>query len=220
MAHSRHPPGLPVRRSVRHPEHDYTTNAWYHVTLVTASRRRLFGNLAPGRIDFTPLGQLANDTWGTLATRVPHISLGEWTVMPDHFHGMVWIQPQTSSAVPAHESSRRFGGTQRGALSSFVNLYKGEVTRLGRRLLGDPSMRIWHRGYHERLIRTRRQWELTRAYIRNNPMRGCAPIDKAPRKGMPWHARASRARPEAGSCARCERGGGHAKACPCVEIQA
>lgn len=100
------------------------------------------------------------------------VRLDAHIVMPDHVHALIQIrsvQPRTDS--PALRP-RRFGASQAGALSLAINLFKGDVTRLARRTLGKPEFKIWQRGYHERIIRNQAQMDATRAYIRNNPIRG------------------------------------------------
>lgn len=162
---------LPNRRSIRLPEHDYTGPCWYHVTICAACRGRAFGRLVGGAVILSPVGRVVRDTLHRLPAALPWIRLDRSIVMPDHIHFLIRIWPAQLLMRPG-ASARRFGGSQAGALSLAVNLLKGDVTRLVRQLPGQRGRKLWHRGYHERIIRTPEQMAATRAYIRNNPARG------------------------------------------------
>lgn len=165
-------PNLPARRSVRLTAHDYAGPCWYHVTICAARRGKEFGFLAGGEVRLFPVGRLARDTWQALPGRIPRLRQDAFIVMPDHVHALVRIWPDQLGASSARCLPRRFGGSQAGALSLVINLFKGDVTREARWILGDPTRQIWQRGFHERIIRTNAQMTATRAYIINNPIRG------------------------------------------------
>lgn len=103
---------------------------------------------------------------------MPQLRQDAFIVMPDHVHALVRIWPEQLGASSLRCQPRRFGGSQAGALSLAINLFKGDVTREARRILGDPARKIWQRGFHERIIRTSAQMAATRTYIINNPIRG------------------------------------------------
>jgi len=151
--------------------HDYTGPCWYHVTICAARRGKEWGHLAEGEVVLSPLGRLVAARLRRLPTLLPWVRLDASVVMPDHIHALIRIWPAQIMGRPA-AAARRFSGSQAGALSLAVNLLKGDVTREARRLLGQAGQKIWHRGYHERIVRTRAQMDATRAYIRNNPLRG------------------------------------------------
>lgn len=165
-------PGLLARRSVRDPSHDYSGGYWYHVTICTHRRGSVLGCLRAGVVDLSSLGRLAEEAWASLPIRMPHVRLDEHIVMPDHLHGIVRIWPAQVSGGAVIPERSRFGASQAGRLSLVVNLFKGDVTRAARRLTGEQGLKIWLRGYHERIIRTQAQMAATRTYIRNNPIRG------------------------------------------------
>jgi putative transposase len=162
----------PDRRTIRLRWHHYAGHCWYHVTICSWGRRRIFGTLSRGVVTRTEVGDLVARSWQALPGRMPHVGLDEWIVMPNHLHGLIRITHRRPVPSADDEDRGRFGGSQRGALSLAVNLFKGDVTREARAMTGDPHLRIWHRGYYESIIRTPDQMEATRRYIRNNPRRG------------------------------------------------
>jgi len=121
---------------------------------------------------YTPLGELVDRGVQKLADRYSWVRLDASVVMPDHVHALIRIWPAHLLGRSGQQPPRRFGGSQAQALSLAINQFKGDVTKAARKLVGDPHFRVWHRGYHERIIRTHQQMAATRAYIRNNPIRG------------------------------------------------
>lgn len=160
------------RRSIRHPDHDYAGPCWYHVTVCAEGRGRRFGSLGRGMVRYTSLGELVSMELQELRNRFPWLRLDAFIVMPDHLHVLIRIWPTRLLGRSGQQGPRQFGGSQARALSLAINHFKGSVTKAARKLAGDPNLRVWHRGYHERIIRTRQQMAATRAYIRNNPIRG------------------------------------------------
>lgn len=58
------------------------------------------------------------------------------------------------------------------SLSSIVSGFKGAVTRRVRSECdAAPDDRVWHRNFHEHVLRDERHWRTVRRYIRLNPQR-------------------------------------------------
>lgn len=150
----RRPPG---RRSIRLQSHDYSLPGPYFITICTWKRRRLFGRVVDRRIELSQLGQVAHQRWLALPETLGGVAIDEFVVMPDHLHGIVWL--------PAVG--------RRTLLSSVVRRFKQEVTQWSNSHLG--VQHIWHRNYHERIVRDRRALEAIRRYIIANPAKwSCA----------------------------------------------
>jgi REP element-mobilizing transposase RayT len=158
------------RSSIRCPVHDYAGWVWYFVTLCVARRQPLFGVLAPGSVDLSPLGRLVEERWRGIPARATRATTHELVVMPDHLHGILQVVPPPGYSLTPGE--RSFGPLQRQSLGLAMNLFKGDVTRIARQqgLLPDTT-RLWLRGYHEQIIRDARHLANARAYIRDNPIR-------------------------------------------------
>ena len=88
-----------LRRCV---DHDYTDRMMYMVTMVTEGRRPLFGKVvgrsnasldspdAP-RMELNELGRRVEACWYEIAVRQPKIKLIALQMMPDHFHGILFV---------------------------------------------------------------------------------------------------------------------------------
>ncbi len=79
------------RRSIRLRGYDYSRPGAYFVTLCTQNRECLFGEIENGKMILNDVGKIVADEWIKSAEIRNEIALGEWVVMPNHFHGIVII---------------------------------------------------------------------------------------------------------------------------------
>ena len=86
--------------------HDYESRRIYLITMTVEGRRPLLGCLegnadAPDgspdmpRIELTPLGEEVRRCWLGIEEHYPDIRVLATTIMPDHFHGILFVQRQT-----------------------------------------------------------------------------------------------------------------------------
>ena len=77
------------RRSIRLKEYDYASVGAYFVTVCTQNRECLLGNIYNGGMVLNEAGKMVADWWLKLPEKFPVIVLGEFVIMPDHFHGII-----------------------------------------------------------------------------------------------------------------------------------
>jgi len=79
--------------SARYENWDYGSAGGYFVTAVTNNRNHYFGKIVNGEMKLNELGLIAHSEWLKTPEIRPdmNILLGEFCVMPDHFHGIVLI---------------------------------------------------------------------------------------------------------------------------------
>jgi REP element-mobilizing transposase RayT len=87
-------PSIHLRRSIRLKGYDYTLPGAYFITLVTHDRCETFGQIIQGKMQLSPLGQIAAVEWikSSQIRREIAIYEDEFIVMPNHIHGIVWIR--------------------------------------------------------------------------------------------------------------------------------
>lgn len=155
------------RQSIRLKSVNYTEQGAYFVTLCTDDRRRLFGEIIGGTMVPNSLGWIVDDEWRRIGAMRDGVALDEFTLMPDHFHGIIVFKRDFE---PIHRSSY-YGGTQRKpfSLGSVLAGFKAAVTSRARLVTEDSEESIWQRNYYERIIRDEREMEAVRHYIRANP---------------------------------------------------
>ena len=139
--------------------YDYSGPGVYFITLVTRNRSCLFGRLSDGDFILNDAARMLESQWAALPRRYPHLQMDLCQAMPDHFHGILFILRESSPAV---------------SLMEIVSYFKSITTRayiVGVASLGWPrfSKKVWHRDFHEHVIRDESDLGAFRAYIENNP---------------------------------------------------
>ena len=93
----------------RDDHHDYTERRMYMITLEVEGRKPLFGHLVGNpfaergsddepRIELTPLGKAVQSEWMGIHGYFPQIEVKAVQMMPDHMHGILFVQ----APLPVH----------------------------------------------------------------------------------------------------------------------
>ena len=78
--------------STRLQNWNYGWNAVYFVTICTKDRIHYFGEIADGKMIFSPIGAIADVMWHELKYHFNNIELDAFVVMPNHIHGIIVIK--------------------------------------------------------------------------------------------------------------------------------
>ncbi|MEO0557336.1 MAG: transposase [Bacteroidota bacterium] len=174
-------PGPPSRRSLRHPLHDYRQPGLYFVTVCTANRQPVFGEVRAGEMHRSAFGEIAHVEWLRTFEMRPYLVPDVFVVMPDHVHLLFGLMDDgepaprrrdTMHGVPTGHNggtgrNGRFGTNPVGSVSAIIGAYKAAVTRQIRQL--DPTVRVWQSRFHDRVVRNNREATALRVYIQANP---------------------------------------------------
>ena len=76
--------------SARLPRFDYGDGVFF-VTVMTRDREPWFGRLERGGVVLSSAGRVVWDEWQRTAAVRPAVTLDAFVVMPDHVHGVLWI---------------------------------------------------------------------------------------------------------------------------------
>lgn len=150
------------RKSIRHPTHDYSSPSVYFVTICVDYYLEYFGLIKNNTVDLTIYGSIIQKQWLWLAKQYPYVSLDEYIVMPNHFHGIIIVeQPKNKQCI--------------APLMEMVGAFKSTSSKLIHRAgLVDFA---WQRSFHDRVVRNLVELENIRQYIKNNPAEwSCNPI--------------------------------------------
>jgi REP element-mobilizing transposase RayT len=76
--------------------HDYCAPSFYMITVLTEPRRgclsALAGTAADPLLQLSPIGAVVREVWQRTAAVYPGVEACECVVMPDHFHGILWVK--------------------------------------------------------------------------------------------------------------------------------
>jgi putative transposase len=133
-------------------------------------------------VRLSALGEVVRMIWMQTVVIRRHVVLDEFVVMPNHFHGVVflsrtacrveratpWVAP-TSGAL--RHSPIKPIGPKGGSIGAIVGQFKSVVTKSWREQGGFLQNPIWQRGYYDHIIRDERELDRVRQYIIDNPAR-------------------------------------------------
>jgi len=119
-------------------------------------------------------GRIIEKIWNEIPSRYKNTSLDQYIIMPDHFHGIIWINFPCTDAI----NRVRTGGIagiynpmlNPGSLSHMIRWFKGRCS-FEIRKIPDMANFEWHPGFYEHIIRGNLQLQRIRRYIINNPTR-------------------------------------------------
>lgn len=171
-AHSHAPLQAPSpkrnRRSIRLQGYDYSQAGAYFITICTHTRECLFGDIVDGKMRLNDTGRMVAEEWLKTAEIRDEIELGEWVVMPNHFHGIL-ILSTTVGAI--HESPLQMTVTQRRnmAVPKIIGRFKMLSAKRINKLRQTTGTKLWQRNYWEHIVRNGPELNRIREYIHNNP---------------------------------------------------
>jgi REP element-mobilizing transposase RayT len=182
------------RRSIRLRGYDYTQPGAYFITIVTYQRQHLFGEVVSGEMQLNEMGQIAHDEWLKTAQLRSYVKMyeDEFIVMPNHVHGIIWIESGEGGDIPAFAGARRrrapecrvptdrraptddhterFGKPVSHSIPTIVRAYKSAVTYAINAVQHQRGATLWQRNYYERVIGNEPAYENIYRYILSNPL--------------------------------------------------
>ena len=128
-------------------------------------------------------GEIVAEEWLNTAVIRPYVTLDEFTVMPNHFHGILWLLRDEQGTARRAPTMERFGKPVKGSLPTIIGAFKAAVTRRINALRNSGKGEVWQRGYYEHVIRDDASLNRIREYIINNPLNWEFDRENRDRKG-------------------------------------
>lgn len=169
-------PDIHHRRSIRLKDYDYSQAGSYFVTICAWQRECLFGDIVDGEMRLNDFGRVVDAVWYGLPDHYVGIELDEYTVMPNHFHGIIAIVGAGFKPAQLEDAQERAGlkpaPTQKQhGLSEIIRGFKTFSSRRINESRANPGCPVWQRNYYERVIRNETELARAREYIVNNPLK-------------------------------------------------
>jgi putative transposase len=147
------------RRSIRLKGFDYSQAAIYFVTICVQNRECLFGTLSQHQMLLNDAGKMVSEEWLALSARFTAVVLDEFIVMPNHFHGIIYI---SSDAIDRPTLGKIIGAFKSIATDRYIlGVKESDWTPFDRRL--------WQRNYYEHIVRDDATLQQIQQYVRDNP---------------------------------------------------
>ncbi len=100
-------------------------------------------------------GHVAKKCWQAIPDHFPHATIDEFIIMPNHVHGIIFLNNNGGANVGANVGAKNFSPLRLGVTKWFR-----QNTRINR---------VWQRNYWEHIVRDEQELARIRQYIVNNP---------------------------------------------------
>ena len=180
---------------------DYTRPGAYFITICVANRRCIFGEINKSKMLLNEFGFIARDTWMWLSSQYPYIQLDEYQIIPNHFHGILWIKDKnflvlniqnrgggSRTALPEQQkiiSEKNITINRIKPVGRLIGAFKTVSTKQINLIRQTPGVSLWQRDFYDHIGRNEKELYRYRKYIKNNPVNWDSddenPFGKSPR---------------------------------------
>jgi len=165
------------RKSNRLSDFDYSESGWYFVTMCTRSKQEYFGEIKNEKMILNELGVIIERQWQWLAMQYDYVRLDEFCVMPDHFHGIIYFDPDHAPSIQFRRDNPRVVPTKTEStiyhrrfnlLSKTICAFKTTSSKMIHQ--SGQEFFAWQRSFHDHVIRNEPELNRIREYIWANPL--------------------------------------------------
>lgn len=114
-------------------------------------------------------GEIVRDEWLKSCAIRSEIKLDAYIVMPNHFHGIVYIA--STDSIRGDDRLVAPIGPKPKSLGAFMAGFKSAVTKRINEMRRTPGATVWQRNYYEHIIRNEADYNRITEYINHNPQR-------------------------------------------------
>jgi len=159
------------RRSIRMKGYDYSRPGFYFVTVCVHGRECLFGRIVDDQMFANEYGRIVQTEWINTAEMRRNVVLGEFVIMPNHFHGILRIVGNRNPVDDRKKGDRQVAptGPKTKSVGAIMAGFKSAVTKRINTIRGTPGMTVWQRNYFEHIIRDDADYTQIAEYIATNP---------------------------------------------------
>ena len=174
--------------SARLPGWDYGWNGYYFITICTANREHLFGEIIRDEMILSDIGNIVLQEWDKSFEIRIELFCNAFVIMPNHIHAILRIEkpktmddggsgrdarPCVSTTATATDNQTSPGGMAHRApksISSFVAGFKSAATKRINEFRDTPEAPVWQPRFHDHIIRDEKSYDKIWQYIVDNPV--------------------------------------------------
>ncbi len=150
---------LPKRKPIRLKDYDYSTPGAYFITICTKDRKELLSQIIVGddayivpKLHLSEYGLICDKFIKNINVKYKNVTIDKYVIMPNHIHLIVVLDGTMRASSPTMN------------IESIVRSFKIMVTKT----IGDS---IWHRSYHDHIIRGDEDYRKIWEYIDTNVLK-------------------------------------------------
>jgi len=157
---------------------DYSSGAYYFITICVKGRESLLGQIKNGEMVLSEIGVAAEKCWIEIPDHFPFVKPDEHVIMPNHVHGIIvinrndgvetqFVERQDFASLQYRPNPNRFGPQSKN-LGSIIRGFKIGVKKWT--IKNNVSFE-WQQGFYDRIVRNEKELCNVRNYILNNPLK-------------------------------------------------
>lgn len=143
--------------------YDYSKKGYYLLTIVPNNKKYSFSKIINSHIELNEIGRIIDNSWKWIMNRYDHVQIDEYIIMPDHFHGIVQLLPESEP----DGRDRPLQSRKRKPIPEIIGAFK-TISSKQIHNAGYVDFK-WQRSYHDHIIRSNKL-NIKRNYIRTNPV--------------------------------------------------
>lgn len=176
---------------------DYGNNGFYFITICTADREYLFGDIKDNKMVLSDIGNIVQQEWEKSFEIRAELFCDVYVIMPNHIHGIVQIdkndpdgipvddvinavethgraslrtqmQPQMGSGSKSQSKNHGIAYRTPKSISSFVAGFKSSATKRINEYRNTPKLLIWQSRFYDHIIRNQDEYIRIKQYIETN----------------------------------------------------
>ena len=145
---------METRKHNRLKDYDYSQNGYYFITICTAEKSKILGDISVGancvspKTVYSEIGKLVDENISVLNDIYETVRVDKYVIMPNHIHLIVAIQNGRTQFAPT--------------VSRIIKQFKGKITK-------QVGFCIWQKSFYDHVIRDEKDYLRIWEYIENNP---------------------------------------------------
>jgi REP element-mobilizing transposase RayT len=164
---------------------DYANDGVYFITICTANRDWLFGEISNNEMFLSQIGLIVYNEWNISFDMRAELFCDNFVIMPNHIHAILRIENginKNNDPVGTYgraslqgdddeqQQNKNTGVAYRSpkSISSFVAGFKSAATKQINEFRKTPKMPVWQSRFHDHIIRNNDEYQRIYNYIENN----------------------------------------------------
>ena len=150
------------KNSLRLDNYNYSWAGAYFITICSYKKESLFGKINDYSMQLNNFGKIVQRCWEQIPRKYKNIELGDFVIMPNHIHGIIWIIGVIHE-LPLWVERKKM------LLSKIIGRFKMNSPKLISNIRNSAGSHIWQRGYYDHIIRNDEDLNNIKQYIQTNP---------------------------------------------------
>jgi len=167
-------------KSARHPNHDYSSNGVYFITICTLNKNKFFGKIIDNKMELSNMGIIVNQCLIDISKHFSNVTLEEYVVMPNHVHILFRVETPYMASLQDNQkvtlinySHRnhpdyysRLNQKSKQLIPKIIQQFKSAVTH---QINPQTIFFGWQSRFFDEIVKDEKHYWTIKNYIKNNP---------------------------------------------------